>query len=267
MAIDARLRQRRVAVLRAAGRRRLRLLATALGLVLVIVGVWGLTRTALLDLDHVNVDGVEGTEVAVVESLANLERGTAMFDLDLGAARAAVAELPWIKSVAVERSWPGSVDITVARRAPVAVLAGDGGAFLVDEEGVVIAELSGDSTLPVVEWTVTAMPGEAEREALPAIAVARSIPDDLAPWVESVTMTSGTAGSPVDLGLDLTGSASADLGNADLIEDKLAAVRAVLQRTDLACLDVIDVTVADLATITRDEVCDAATGGGEVNDG
>ena len=146
-------------------------------------------------------------------------------------------------------------------------MAGDGGAFLVDEEGVVIAELSGDSTLPVVEWTVTAMPGEAEREALPAIAVARSIPDDLAPWVESVTMTSGTAGSPVDLGLDLTGSASADLGNADLIEDKLAAVRAVLQRIDLACLDVIDVTVADLATITRDEVCDAATVGGEVNDG
>lgn len=254
MAIDPRIRARRVEVHRAEGRRRLRFLAVAAGLVAVAVAAWGLTRTPLLDLDHVRVDGAEGADAEVVRERAALANGTAMFDLDLGAAERAVAELAWIKSVRAEREWPGSVRLTVEPRTGVAVLADDLSAFVVDDEGVVIGPADDGTDLPAVRWTTTAVPGEAERDALPAIAVARAIPDDLRPWVERVTIDED------GLGLDLIGSATVRLGDGGLMEDKLGAVRSVLQNVDLECLDFIDVTAADLTTALRDEVCDAENG-------
>ncbi|MDW3218510.1 MAG: FtsQ-type POTRA domain-containing protein [Acidimicrobiales bacterium] len=260
MAIDPRIRARRVQVHRAEGRRRLRFLAVALGLVAVAVGAWGLTRTPLLDLDHVRVDGAEGADAEVVLDRAALVTGTAMFDLDLGAAEAAVAELAWIKSVRAQREWPGSVRLTVVARTGVAVLADATSAFIVDEDSVVIGPAGPESDLPVVRWTTVAAPGEAEREALPAIAVARAIPDDLHPWVEAVTVDEG------GLGLDLIGSATVRLGDGGLMEDKLSAVRSVLQNVELDCLDFIDVTAADLTTALRDEVCNADNGGEPTDD-
>ncbi|MEM7141493.1 MAG: FtsQ-type POTRA domain-containing protein [Actinomycetota bacterium] len=268
MAIDPRIRARRVAVRRAEGRRRLRFLGTALGLVLVVVALWGLTRTALLDLDHVAVDGVNGAEARRVEELAALERGTPMFDLDLGAATSAIEAEPWVESVTADRDWPGTVRFAVVPRAAVAVLAGDAGAFLVDDQGVVIALAPDDSTLPVVRWDVGVELGGEQRDALPGIAVARALPEDLRPWVEAVTVEVGDGAT--DLGLDLIGSAVAVLGDAGLVEDKLQAVRAVLARTDLACVDEIDVIVPDLDTIRRDEACEAdrsGTDAGEAADG
>ncbi|GJM38846.1 MAG: hypothetical protein DHS20C19_22130 [Acidimicrobiales bacterium] len=260
MAIDPRIRARRVEVHRAEGRRRLRFVAVAAGLVAVAVAAWGLTRTPLLDLDHVRVDGAEDADIDVVLDHAALVPGTAMFDLDLGAAERAVAELAWIKSVRAEREWPGSVRLTVVPRTGVAVLADDTNAFVVDEEGVVIGPADDGTDLPAVRWTTAAEPGEAEREALPAIAVARAIPDDLRPWVELVTVDAD------GLGLDLIGSATVRLGDGGLMEDKLSAVRSVLQNVDLECLDFIDVTAADLTTGLRDDACDAANAGEPADD-
>lgn len=261
MAIDPRIRARRTAVRRAAGRRRLRFLGAAAGLVLLAVAVWGLTRSPLLDLDHVRIDGVVGAEAAAVEERAALETGTPMVDLDLGTAEAAVAEFAWVKTVDAARDWPGTVRITVVRRVGVAVLADDGSAWIVDGEGIVIGPAEPATDLPVVRWTTTAVVGEAEREALPAVAVARALPDDLRPWVEAVTTDED------GLGLDLLGSATARLGDGDLIEDKLAALRAVLNNVDLTCLDVIDVAVADLTTVTRDPVCEGIDTADRTTDG
>ena len=50
------------------------------------------------------------------------------------------------------------------------------------------------------------------------------------------------------------------MGPAELLADKVAAVRAVLDGTDLTCVRVIDVTVADLATIVRDPACGGGAG-------
>lgn len=256
MAIDPRIRARRVQIRRAEGRRRLRFLLLALGLVALAIAAWGLTRSPLLDLDHVRVDGVTGADAAAVLDVAALETGTAMFDLDLGSAETAVGELAWVKSASVEREWPGTVRITVTLRVGVVVLADADSRWVVDDEGVVIGPADDDSGLPVVAWTVTEPVGGAERDALPAIAVARAIPEDLRRWVDAVTMQPRVGDGPVVLGLDLVGAARVELGGPDLVEDKLAGVRAVLQGADLACIDVIDVTVADLTTVTRDPVCD-----------
>ena len=91
---------------------------------------------------------------------------------------------------------------------------------------------------------------------------------DLRPWVEAVTV-GGVDGSDarVALGLDLIGSAEVALGSGDFVADKLTAVRTVLERVDLTCLDVIDVAVADSPVTTRDEACEGGAVDEEVDDG
>ncbi|MEZ5244407.1 MAG: FtsQ-type POTRA domain-containing protein [Acidimicrobiales bacterium] len=261
MAIDPRIRARRVAVRRQEGRRRLRFLLGAVGLIALAVAAWGLTRTPLLDLDHVRYEGVADADAAEVAATTGLEPGTAMFDLDLGGVERDLMALPWVSSATASRDWPGTVRIVVVAREAVAVVgAGSGPAFLADVDGVLIRPASPDSGLPRVAVEPTAGLGGTQVDALPAIEVAIAVPDDLRPWVDAVTIDGGS-GEPVHLGLDLIGSAEAVLGSGDFIDDKLAAVRAVLQRVELACLDVIDVAVADSPVTTRDEACEGGVDG------
>ena len=68
----------------------------------------------------------------------------------------------------------------------------------------------------------------------------------------------GVSGDPsggAGLVLDLVGSARAELGDTSLLPDKLEALRAVLAGAELDCVAVIDVSVADLSTVTRDPAC------------
>ena len=267
MVIDPRIRARRVAVRRAEGRRRLRFLLGAAGLVALAVGAWGLTRTPLLDLDHVSYEGVPAADAPEIEATAELETGTAMFDLDLGAVERELAALAWVESASATRAWPGTVSVVVEPRVAVAVIGPlTGPGFLADDDGVLIRPASPDPALPRVAVAPTVGLGEIQLDALPGIGVAVALPDDLRPWVEAVTVEGG-ADEPVHLGLDLVGSADVALGSGDFIDDKLAAVRAVLDRVELTCLDMIDVVVADSPVTTRDDECEGgtanSTGGGD----
>jgi cell division protein FtsQ len=261
MAIDPRIRARRVAVRRQEGRRRLRFLLGAAGLVALAVAAWGLTRTPLLDLDHVRYEGVVEADAAEIAAAAGLETGTPMFDLDLGGVEREVTALAWVASAEARRDWPGTVRVVVEPRVAVAVIGTETGpAFLADDDGVLIRTASPDSGLPRVDVVPTAGLGGAQLDALPGIQVAKAMPDDLRPWVDAITIDGGS-GEPVHLGLDLIGSADALLGSEDFIGDKLAAVRAVLQRVELTCLDLIDVAVADSPVTTRDEACEGGDDG------
>ncbi|MEQ8841285.1 MAG: FtsQ-type POTRA domain-containing protein [Acidimicrobiales bacterium] len=269
MAIDPRIRARRTAVRRAEGRRRLRFLLVAVGFVACAVGAWALTRTPLLDLDHVHYDGVTGSDAEQVVDAAALASGTAMFDLDLGAVERDVAALPWVETATAEREWPGTVRVTVQPRTPVAVIGLPGReSVLVDASGVLVRPAPEVTTLPRVAIEPSVGLGEVDEPARPGIAVALALPEDLQPWVEAVTLADGRrSDGRVVLGLDLLGSASVHLGAGDFVDDKLAAVRSVLEGVDLSCVEVIDVAVADLPTVTRGDLCadetSAETGNGD----
>ena len=271
--VDPRLRARRVAVRRAQGRRRLRVLLVVVGLIALGVGAWALSRSPLLDLDRVRVDTalantVSADRLAAVEAAVGLEFGTPLFGLDLDAVEAAVGALPWIASVDVSREWLGTVRVTIEPRVAVAVVGTlEGNRLLIDAEGVLTGEAPVGTELPVIAIEPSVALGGIQSNAIAALAVAAAIPDDLLLWVDAVTVAPGpgAAERPV-VGLDLVGSATVEMGSAELIDDKLAAVRAILESTSLACIDVIDVVVADLTTVTRDPLCDGqamAAGSGE----
>src|SRR5690606_15497893 len=113
-AIDPRIRARRIAVQRDAGRRRLRRVVD-LGLVLAVAaGFLVALRSPLLDVSAVRVSGAERTGVQAVLQAAGIAEGDQLVDVRPGRAADRVAALPWVGEVTVHRSLGGTVDISVA---------------------------------------------------------------------------------------------------------------------------------------------------------
>lgn len=266
--IDPRLRARRVAVLRAEGRRRLRVLAALGCVVAVAVAAWGISRSALLDLDHIRIAGVDGAAALEVNQAVDLERGTSLFDLDLGAVEAAVAELPWVETATAVRDWPGTVQVEVVSRTAVAIIGTPTERYLIDADAVILgpvedgslAAAAGETTLPAVALPVSVTAGEVEDDAADALALASAIPDDLLPWIQAITIEAARSETATTrVGLVLVGDAVVHLGAAEFLDDKIAALRSILQGTELSCVVEIDLVVADLPTVRRDPRCDAAS--------
>jgi len=92
-------------------------LSALLILVVLGVGAYAATRSALLDVDAVEVE-VEGGRVTVGEVLAaaGVSLGDPMVDVDTEVVDARVSALPWVREVLVDRVWPGTVRITVSER-------------------------------------------------------------------------------------------------------------------------------------------------------
>ena len=254
VAVDPRMKARRIAVLREQGRRRLHILV-ALASVVLVAGVgFGISRTPLMDVDRISITGGGARTAEILES-TGFSTGMPMLSLDLGEAERSVASLPWVRSARVWRDWPGTVRITVVPRVPVAEVPATGGRIvLIDAYGY------------AVEWaTAPAEPGGLAHVAVPfagrlgdihtaadgPLAVVAAMPDDLRAWVSAVTVDTGNG----QLGLQLIGGANVMLGEQNLLDDKMSAVRAVLAGTELDCITEIDVIMPDIATVTRHQPC------------
>jgi cell division protein FtsQ len=254
--VDPRIRARRVAVRRAEGRRRLQFLVSAVAVVVACVGAWGLTRTPLLDLDRVRVEGVTSGSTDDIDAAIGAVGGVPLMDVDINGIETRLETLPWVETAAVRRDWPGTLRIDIVERVPAALIPAGADSFAVlDIASVVIgtSPIASAPDLPVVQVDLEVAPGETQMSATPGLAVVTSLPADLRPWVERIRIH---AGERTTLSTELTGSAIATLGDTSLLGDKLEALRAVLAGVDLACIDEIDVAVADFPTVTSHPECD-----------
>lgn len=267
--VDPRMTARRVAVLRAQGRRRLRILAVAAGLAAAAAAAWGVSQTPLLDVDRITVSGAGASVRAEVVASSQLTVGVPMLFLDVDEAQRSVTSLPWVRSARVWRDWPSTVRIAVTPRVAAAVVPAEGGrTALIDRYGYAIGWGPTDAADP--PRADTAAPAVADAAALPHIsvpfsgrlgdihtaadgplAVVEAMPGDLRAWVETVTREAGRG----RMGLTLVGGATAMLGEPVLIDDKISALRSVLATAELECVITIDVTMPDIATVTRHQPC------------
>jgi cell division protein FtsQ len=247
--IDPRMRARRVAVLRGEGRRRLRRLLA----VLVVAVTCGLaylaTRSPLLDVDRVNTHGLVHTDAADVLAASGIERGVAMTDVDSGDAETAIAALPWVDSVRVERDWPGTIEIHVTEREPTATLLGASGEwFLVDDTGRVLDRADGPAPErpTIVAGAAVVTPGATQPGIGDALAVVRLLTPDLQAWVQAVQ-----PGPDGTVDLLLHGDVRVELGSTAHLDDKIVDLATVLTRVDLTDLQSIDVSVVHTPVVTR----------------
>lgn len=252
--VDPRMRARRIAVLRAQGRRRLHIL-TALAAVALVAGLaFGISRTPLMDVDRISVGG-DGARAAEILESTGFSTGMPMLSLDLDAAERSVASLPWVRSARVWRDWPGTVRITVEPRVPVAeVPAAAGRTVLIDAYGYAVdwaPEVAEPGGLTHVAVPFAGQLGDIHTAADGPLAVVAAMPDDLRAWVSAVTRDPSNG----RLGLQLIGGARVVLGEQNLLDDKISAVRALLAGTELDCVTEIDVIMPDIATVTRHQPC------------
>jgi cell division protein FtsQ len=156
--VDPRLRDRWVAARRAEGRRRLRIVLIAVGVVVALVVAWAVIASPFLDVDHIEVKGATQTSIADIERASGIGRGDPMVWIDTGEAVSGIEALPWVQAAHVHREWPGTVTISVTEREAVAWVDA-GGATLVDRTGRVLAHVAAPPTdLPQIADMKTVPP-------------------------------------------------------------------------------------------------------------
>lgn len=245
--IDPRIRERRIAVKRSAGRRRLRWVAVAAALVVLVVGVLVVLASPLLSVRRVEVDGAayvarfDGELLAdVVDSL----EGEPILIVDLRRAEQRLEGSPWVRSARVTMDFPDRVRIELRERVPLAFFrAGDGRFRVIDDEGRVIVVLDGQ---PVDYVQITGEgpevgPGASAGATYRAAAqLVRALPDELRPRVANLGVT-----PEGELTMELIEGTTVRFGAPDDLQAKLVALVVVLRRQDGDAPEVIDVSTGE----------------------
>lgn len=250
-AVDPRFRERRIAVRKDAGRRRLeRLVLLVVVAALALAGVIVL-RSPVLDVDEVTVAGTTRLGADDIRAAADIRPGSPLLLVDLGGAAAGIERLPWVADAEVTRDLPGRVHVEVREREAVAVVSGGGTAVLVDVAGRVLEEATAAAT-PFVRVLAPGTPpapgGSVDPDIVAAVELAGRLRINPAGAVAAVRLEPS-------LRLQLTEGGIAELGDASDLDAKVEAFRTVHARVDRSCLEVIDLTVPTHPVVTRDEGC------------
>jgi len=148
--MDHRIAERRHEVTEERARGRLRLLIWVVVLVgAIAAGIW-LLNSPVLAIRSVVVTGAEQTDPLAVAADRGAGMGTPTISVRGGEIEAALLESPWIAQADVTVSWPGTIEINVRERVPVASISTERGVFGVSIDGVVTNEVDGDPGGPVV---------------------------------------------------------------------------------------------------------------------
>jgi len=235
--IDPRLRERRVAVKREAGRKRLHRLLMVLGAFAAVGVVVVISFSPLADVDDVEVEGATRSDVEAIRDAVDLQ-GQSMMWLDIDAAVKRVEALPWVDTVTIERGWPATLHVRVNERIAVGWISLGESIALIDGTGRVLGVQPADAEdRPRVELTgvgTVPSPGAAI-DAVAAADVAARLTDALA------TRAVVVQAEPLVVFLD--DGTEVRLGDARDVAEKIAAADAVLGARDGTPFRYIDVRV------------------------
>ena len=220
---------------------------------LLMLGVlaYASTRTSLLDVDRIEVEGagLKVTERAVRE-VAGIEVGRPLLDLDLDAVDSRLTALPWVADATVAREWSGTVRLRILERTPVVVGVDPVGAqVLLDAVGAVLESVEprapADPSLPHIRIDGFGPPGSRVSGIGPLLRAAEAVPPDLGAWIVALVPTGD------GIRAELVGGAVAEMGFSDDYRDQARALATVLTRVTLACLREVDVSIPDNPVVRR----------------
>jgi len=126
---------------------------------LLIVGAGAVIGHRLVASTHLTVQriSVTGNErLASREVVALLEglRGQHQLEIDLEAWRRQVLESPWVSDARLRRVLPGSIEVDIVERSPLAIARVGTDLFVVDERGEIIDDFGpeyADIDLPIID--------------------------------------------------------------------------------------------------------------------
>ena len=237
-AIDPRIRERRVAVLRAQGRRRLRWMIGLIVLAALGAAAWAVTHSAFLDVERVRVTGAQQATPAQVRSAAGIEPGDAILFLDTGAVARNVERVAWVDKASVKRSLGGEVDIHVTERRPAAwARRAPDLVALVDASGRVLADAAEPPPNLIEIAGLQAVPDAGHDVASAVADVLEKLPPALGLRTTRVTVAND------EIAIALRDGPEVRLGAPQRVAEKARAAVAVLASTAAAPPRYIDVRV------------------------
>ncbi len=212
---------------------------------LVVTVLFGLSRSPLVDVDHIEVSGAQRTDAGALRSALRIDRGRPLVSVDEAAAAARLRDLPWVDTATVSTRWPGTVRVRITEREAVAVAGSGDGTVLVDATGRVLGPAGDDPGLPRVSKGAGQPGSLLEGDPRRLTAVVAALPAALLSEVAEVTESGGV------IDLELHDGIEVRLGEATRVRTKGEAVLALLDQADRASIATIDVTVPGAAALTR----------------
>lgn len=198
---------------------------SAVALVLVLAGGWVIFSSTLFGVRDVEVSGAKVVAVQQVREAVALGPDDSLAAVNLADVTKRVEALPPVAKATVTRSWPGTLQVQITERTPVATVQVDGAPWAIDAEG-----------MPYVEATALGK----DSAALLPLEVAAPSPDDLATR-EAVTVITGlddkareivdrvTATSAAQVTLVLKDGRQVIWGDSSKMNDKLTMLAGVLE--------------------------------------
>ena len=245
--IEPRLRDRRIAVKKAAGRKRIKWVLIATVVVAVVVGGLAVLGSSLFAVDDVEVEGAVYTDEQALAAVVEDLRGTPVLRVDTDAAERELEAIPWVEDARVTTDFPDGVKIEIRERTPVvAYQAGDDRYRVIDGEGRVLDVLDGQP-VEYLQLTSTEPPALAAGQFAPrgfaaAARLVQAMTPEMARRAESVAV----APDGSDLRLQLRGGAEVRFGAAEDLVAKLVRLQTVLDDHADEAISVIDVSTNEV---------------------
>jgi len=249
--MDPRIQSRRIDVMRAKGRRRLRVLLLGVAIVSLGIGGYFLSKSSLFDVDEVVIDGVSGELKEEVAKAAGIPKGKPLLEVDSSASSRRIEEISWIKEARVSRSFGGTVTIRVSTRNPVAAFENEDGWLVVDIEGRVLQkkEILPYSLVPIEGEIGNPTKGEwVPEQVIPLIQVAGTISPQLSGDLSSIKGND-------QIELLLFGGGKILFGDSTEVEAKVVAAETILTQVDQSSVLHIDVRAPLTPVLCRDLSC------------
>jgi cell division protein FtsQ len=207
--------------------------------------VWSGSRSALFDVDHIDVAGTFLVSPAEAAEAAGPLQRVPLAEVDTTAAAQRVEALPFVRSARVARVFPNRVRIRVTERMPVAFAIRPAGGFaLLDDTGRVLADRPDrPADLPEVTGTGDVPPpGEWLGTARPALAAYLALTEPLRRQVS----VAAAEGESVTLRV---GGRDVRFGPPDHLEAKVAALGALLDHLGDRPVVALDVRVPSVPVV------------------
>ncbi len=246
--IEPRLRERRIAVRRAAGRKRLRWVFVAAIIVVLVVAVLAVLGSSLFTIEDVEVEGAVYTDQVTLDAVIEELRGTPVLRADTESAEETLESVPWVEAARVTTDFPHGAKIEIRERTPVASYAGPDGAFrVIDSHGRVLDVLDAQ---PIEYLPITSpdAPGLTAGQFAPqGFTAAASLLQALTPELRARAESVAVAADGSDLRLLLHDGIEARFGAARDLVVKLVRLQTSLD--DLAAgVSYIDVSTNEVTT-------------------
>jgi cell division protein FtsQ len=227
--IEPRMRERRIAIKRAAGRKRLKWTLVVVVLLALVVAALAVLGSGLFAIEQVEVSGGEHTDAAALAAVIDDLEGTPVLRADTDAAERELETLPWVEDARVTTRFPDGAAIELRERTAAATFQGEDGQWrLIDDRGRVL-EQSAQQPVGYLPVRVGDFPSvEPGQYGPPGLAAAATLARSLTPTVLGRTAEIAVTPDGSDLRLHFTDGAEVRFGAADDLVQKLVRLETKL---------------------------------------